>query len=409
MEQSVQSFEAASDLSNTSGQGKTSIIPPEIDKWNWGSFSFTWVWGIYHGVYYFPFLAVLAGIGIRLSLMLTGTIRLVLLSLFIITELVVILICGRFGNKWAWQNKKWPSLEIFQERQKLWSSSGLVFAIFSLFATLIYVFMILSILNSLSKQTDQPVSSLFYGFILSKPIPPWQTTLVSDFPKELILDDSAKLVKSAYFKNTKEYSAEFDSGKSSGDIAKLYTDYFNNSGYYISNNSQGDYGHRSIFADSYKKNMWVSVQIFPSTQTLGVQTSEGKIHINIAPLIADNFPKQFLLDSSAIVPELPYYLQQDSESPSYLLLFKSSLSDQEIYDLYFNYLVHNGFAPDAELSPDKHPTDWSIRAKNNSYDITLFKNSDLNLIQLHINVIKSTSTSPMGSQKNSSSISFPPY
>lgn len=33
-------------IENTSGQGKSAVVPPEIDRWNWGAFLLNWIWGI---------------------------------------------------------------------------------------------------------------------------------------------------------------------------------------------------------------------------------------------------------------------------------------------------------------------------------------------------------------------------
>ncbi|MEO8400609.1 MAG: cytochrome c oxidase assembly factor Coa1 family protein [Gammaproteobacteria bacterium] len=37
---------------------------------------------------------------------------------------LVRILFGIKGNKWAWHNKKWPSLESFQESQKRWTIAG---------------------------------------------------------------------------------------------------------------------------------------------------------------------------------------------------------------------------------------------------------------------------------------------
>jgi|GEM_PF-5081793 len=33
-------------MENTSGGGSKATVPGEIDKWNWGAFLFTWIWGV---------------------------------------------------------------------------------------------------------------------------------------------------------------------------------------------------------------------------------------------------------------------------------------------------------------------------------------------------------------------------
>lgn len=33
-------------MENTSGGGSNAMVPPEIDRWNWGAFLLTWIWGV---------------------------------------------------------------------------------------------------------------------------------------------------------------------------------------------------------------------------------------------------------------------------------------------------------------------------------------------------------------------------
>ena len=88
-------------IKNTSCQGKASVIPNEIKGWNWGAFLLPLVWGIYHGVW--------------LSLL-----------LFIpIVNFFTAIVFGADGNKWAWQNRKWNSIEHFKKTQRTWALWGL--------------------------------------------------------------------------------------------------------------------------------------------------------------------------------------------------------------------------------------------------------------------------------------------
>jgi len=85
---------------NTSGQGKSSAVPAEIKKWNWGAFFLTWVWGICHNVY-ISFLAFVP-----------------------VVNIIVMFILGKNGNEWAWQNKRWDSVDHFLETQRKWAKWG---------------------------------------------------------------------------------------------------------------------------------------------------------------------------------------------------------------------------------------------------------------------------------------------
>ena len=88
---------------NTSGQGFSAAVPLEIGGWNWGAFFLTWIWGIGNNVW----LSLLALIPVPFA------------------GLVISIILGIKGNEWAWQHKKWDSVEQFQRRQRIWMYWGI--------------------------------------------------------------------------------------------------------------------------------------------------------------------------------------------------------------------------------------------------------------------------------------------
>ena len=96
-------------MENTSGQGETADVPREIIQWNWGAFFLNWIWGIRNKTY-IAFVCILPFIGF-----------------------IMMIVLGMRGNEWAWQNKRWESIEQFQKEQKIWSKWGLRFAVLILF------------------------------------------------------------------------------------------------------------------------------------------------------------------------------------------------------------------------------------------------------------------------------------
>ncbi|MGK7896810.1 MAG: DUF4339 domain-containing protein [Xenococcus sp. (in: cyanobacteria)] len=82
---------------NNSGQGKAATVPSEIKGWNWGAFGLSLFWSISNRVW----------IG--------------LLSIIPYVGLVVAIVLGVKGNEWAWQSRKWDSVEQFQAYQKGWA------------------------------------------------------------------------------------------------------------------------------------------------------------------------------------------------------------------------------------------------------------------------------------------------
>jgi hypothetical protein len=93
---------------NTSGTGKSAILPPEIKGWNWGAFWLTWIWGIRNK---------------------TWISFLVFIPFF---NFVWVFFLGAKGNKWAWQNEKWESTEEFKKSQHRWAKWGLIIFLISI-------------------------------------------------------------------------------------------------------------------------------------------------------------------------------------------------------------------------------------------------------------------------------------
>lgn len=89
-------------MENTSGQGKTAVVPAQIDRWNWGAFLLNWIWGIGNNT----FIALL-----------------VFVPFF---GFVMPFILGVKGSAWAWRNKRWDSVEHFLTVQKKWAKWAVV-------------------------------------------------------------------------------------------------------------------------------------------------------------------------------------------------------------------------------------------------------------------------------------------
>ena len=87
---------------NTSGQGAASLVPPEVQRWNWGAFLLNWIWGI-------------------------GNNTLIALLIFVpLFGLIWIFVLGAKGSEWAWRNKRWDSVEHFRATQRNWAKWGVI-------------------------------------------------------------------------------------------------------------------------------------------------------------------------------------------------------------------------------------------------------------------------------------------
>lgn len=79
----------------------TTSVPPEVRRWNWGAFFLTWIWGIGNNVM-IAFLCFVPFLGFIMPIVL-----------------------GIKGGEWAWEKKRWDSLEHFQRVQRIWAWVGL--------------------------------------------------------------------------------------------------------------------------------------------------------------------------------------------------------------------------------------------------------------------------------------------
>lgn len=85
-----------------SGLGKESVLPPELNGWNWGAFLLNWIWGI-------------------------GNSTFIALLMFVpLVNFVMLFVLGAKGNQWAWQNRTWRDVDHFKQTQKKWAISGLI-------------------------------------------------------------------------------------------------------------------------------------------------------------------------------------------------------------------------------------------------------------------------------------------
>lgn len=92
------SVQAGSQPSN----GLNGPFPTELNHWNWGAFFLTWIWSVGNKTW----------IG--------------LLALFGPLAFIMAIVLGIKGNEWAWQNRKFESVEQFKNVQRTWARIGLI-------------------------------------------------------------------------------------------------------------------------------------------------------------------------------------------------------------------------------------------------------------------------------------------
>ena len=132
---------ANSSLTNNSGAGKDSPVLDIVAKrFNWGACLLSWIWGLGNRSYITLIIFPIAILGI-------------IPVLGIIVQLGVIIWFGINGNKWAWQNKRWNSIEEFHRVQKKWAIAGLILEI--ALAILIPCIILATTLPILMSNTDE--------------------------------------------------------------------------------------------------------------------------------------------------------------------------------------------------------------------------------------------------------------
>ena len=78
------------------------VVPAEIDRWNWGAFLLNWIWGV-------------------------GNNTFIALLMFVpLVGLVMPFVLGAKGSRWAWRNGRWDSIAHFKRVQRLWAIWGVV-------------------------------------------------------------------------------------------------------------------------------------------------------------------------------------------------------------------------------------------------------------------------------------------
>lgn len=115
---------------NTSGQGAMAVVPREIRGWNWGAFLLTWIWGIGNNV-------------------------LIALLMFVpLLNIVMWFVLGAKGNEWAWQHKRWDSVEHFRRVQRAWTKWGVIVTLAGFVIAVLFVAMVFLGVSAVMKSSD---------------------------------------------------------------------------------------------------------------------------------------------------------------------------------------------------------------------------------------------------------------
>jgi hypothetical protein len=90
------------DMDNAGPRLDSTVVPAEIDRWNWGAFLLNWIWGVGNNTF------------------------IALLTLVPFVGLIMPFVLGAKGSGWAWRNGRWDSIEHFKRVQRAWAIWGVV-------------------------------------------------------------------------------------------------------------------------------------------------------------------------------------------------------------------------------------------------------------------------------------------
>jgi len=110
-------------------------FPPELQKFNWGAFLLSWIWGLGNNTY----------------ITLVVFVNLIICWIPVINFVVPIglfIWLGIKGNQWAWQNKEWNSVEHFNTVQKKWVFWGLMIQLILFVAIILLAFLYVGIVGA---------------------------------------------------------------------------------------------------------------------------------------------------------------------------------------------------------------------------------------------------------------------
>lgn len=99
--------------------------PPIVDKWNWGAFSLSWLWGIFNGLYW-PLIIIAFNF---------------IPYIGFIISLCICFLLGNRGNEIAWRiaRRKGVSVDYFTDLQTKWNVAGVFVTILAIGCAFIFL------------------------------------------------------------------------------------------------------------------------------------------------------------------------------------------------------------------------------------------------------------------------------
>jgi hypothetical protein len=108
---------------NTSGMGATSTVPKEVKGWSCGAFFLGAAWGVPNKVW-------------------SSLFGLLPIACFFMPFLL-----GARGNEWAWQSRKWESVDHFRRSQRKWMYWGIASFVVTVASAIASLMLIMQIMD----------------------------------------------------------------------------------------------------------------------------------------------------------------------------------------------------------------------------------------------------------------------
>jgi len=107
---------------NGPNQSNLVAVPADITRWNWGAVLLGGVWGVGNNTY----VSLLAYVPLPLEILqlLGYNVPSALLGFLLIAQIVMLILLGLRGSRWAWRNREWASVEQFKRIQRYWAIGG---------------------------------------------------------------------------------------------------------------------------------------------------------------------------------------------------------------------------------------------------------------------------------------------
>lgn len=111
-------------------EGINGPMPAELHGWNWGAFLWSWIWGVAHNVW------------------------LSLLVFVPVANVIMPFVLGAKGNEWAWQHRRFESVDQFRAVQRAWTRWGVGLLIATIVLYVIFIVMTIVLVGNAPETTD---------------------------------------------------------------------------------------------------------------------------------------------------------------------------------------------------------------------------------------------------------------